>query len=61
MNTEYPEQRIYLDLINKSGLRKGFIANKMEITNVVLSMYINGRKELPIEHKKQLDEILNNY
>ncbi len=60
MKDEYPEQRIYLDLINDSGLRKEFIANKMEISNSVLSRYINGRKKLPIEHKKQLDEILNN-
>lgn len=58
MSVEYPEQRNYLDLINDSGLRKGHIAKKMEINNVTLSLYINGHKEMPIEHKKQLNEIL---
>ena len=56
---ELLEQRKYLDLINESGLRKGFIADKIGITNAKLSLYINGREEMPIEIQSALNDILN--
>ena len=46
------------DLIEKSGYKKKWIADKMGISEVYLSYMLNGRRRLTERRKKQIVELL---
>ena len=48
----------YNEVIKKSGLKKGWIAEKLGIGRVSLSHYINGTRPMPDEIKIGLNRIL---
>jgi len=47
------------EMILKSGLRKGHIANKLEINPNTLSSYISGKRKISLEMAVELAKILN--
>lgn len=53
-NTELLE-----DAIKKSGLKKGFIAEKLGLSRAGLSNCINNRAEFKVGHVNALCELLN--
>lgn len=47
------------EMIEKSGLRKGYIAKQLEINPNTLSSYISGKRKISLEMAVQLADILN--
>lgn len=47
------------EMILKSGLKKGYIANELGINPVTLSNYISGKRKISLELAVKLAEILH--
>jgi transcriptional regulator with XRE-family HTH domain len=45
-------------LIDASGYRQGYIAEKCGLADSTLSHYVTGRKPLPQKHKRTIAKIL---
>ena len=58
-NNVFTEQLKYKVLIEEKGLKKVFVASKMEINNSLFSQYLNGRLYMPLELRAKLDSFLN--
>lgn len=49
----------YNERIKEKGLKKIWVANKIGISNVLLSYYINKTRPMPEHIEKKLKSILN--
>lgn len=55
----YPIQLKYKKLIEESGYKKSFVANKINISGGLLSRYINGKIYMPASVIERLMNFLN--
>lgn len=46
------------DVIFEKGLKKSFVAEQIGVTNVWLSYYLNGHKELSDDKMEKLKDLL---
>ena len=44
--------------IDEKGLKKSWIAKKLEISQTLLSFYLSGERSIPEDRKRKLHEIL---
>ena len=51
----------YKEEIEKIGIKKSHIAKLMNISNTLLSFYINDNYPIPPEREKQLKSIINRF
>lgn len=47
-----------LDQINKSGVKKSWLAEKICVSNIMLSHWLNGTRSMPDDKKKEIKSIL---
>lgn len=50
----------YKEKIKSRGLKQKFLAEKLNISEPRLSQYLKGKRSMPYEISKQLDELLKN-
>ena len=48
----------YQKRIEEKGLKKNWIAKQLEISQTLLSFYLNGDRDIPEDRKQKLSKIL---
>lgn len=49
----------YKQTIKDSGIKQSYIAEKIGVSEVFLSLCLNGKKKWPKQREKKLREVLN--